>query len=235
MILDHATALERDAIAVRERQQLGHQRAAWQTHTDRFTGIRERLASAAQFLDWLSATAGADQPTFDVPIVAAAIRSVTELHDALLAHPSSVLEGNQAPDTASQVDALVKQMEEHARTAWADHLDRDEWVPSSLWTQFEDNENLRERVRELVQQDRDRKELTKLAFPTPAQQANYEQMRNRRAELVDDLPDMSNEEIKEFLVAADGPGVPLGQYSDAVEAWLEEHGLADRYVIRTRA
>jgi hypothetical protein len=234
MILDQATALVRDATAVRERELLSRQRASWQTHTDRFAAIRERLASAAQFLAWCSAAGGADQPPRDAGDLAAAIGSVAKLHEALLADPGAVLEGNQVPDVASQVEALAKRLEEEARSTWANHLDQDEWVPASLWTPFENSSTYGASVRDAMHQDRRRKDFARLPFPTEAQQGEYEQLMQDRAALLARLPDTSDEEISAFLVAAAGPGVPLAQYSEAVAAWLVEHGLADRYVIRTR-
>jgi hypothetical protein len=233
MILDHATALARDAAAVRERNELGLQRAAWQTHAKRFSEVRERLATAVQFLGWLSKTGQAERPASDAPALAAALGSVTLLLDALRAEPASVLEGNQAPDTASQVEAVVRTIEEQARTAWSDHLAGDGWVPASLWAPFE-NSSYGAAVREAVQQDRRHRELARPAFPTPAEQVAYEQLTKDRAALVAKLPDTSDEEISAFLIAAAGSGVSLDRYTAAVAAWLAEYGLTDRYVIRTR-
>jgi hypothetical protein len=133
------------------------------------------------------------------------------------------------------VDHAIKALEGRAEAAWTAHIDHEVWIPANLWAAFQEQPNYGQHVHKALLQDQQRDRLRRLTFLDAGSQRQYEQLQVERSLLLERLPDISDQEVNAFVIAAGASGAPLSALTPTVREWLSENGLMESYLIRQRA
>ncbi len=143
-----------------------------------------------------------------------------------------VLTSNQISDALRSVDKAIDALEIRAKDSWATHLGHSGWSPANLWIAFRSHAEFAPHVNAALEQDRLYERLRGLPYPDDAAQRKYTELIEQRSQLVKRLPDISDEEVKNFVMAAGSRGATLSTLTPGVLRWLSENNLTQAYIVR---
>lgn len=235
MIIDHAIALEDAATTLREREGVARQRSAWLSHTTRFTELSDELDRVSAFLRWLGGSCGEESDGSGLDVVAAARRAMNDLADSLAGSPEAALDDNRILDATQLVASALRALEVCAESAWRAHLDHVDWIPATLWAPLQSHRDQGRYVTQALRQDAEFEALRSVRIPDADERRRFVELQAAHAEILAKLPDISNEAVKQFVVAAGAGGADLSALTPEVLQWLSENDLLNSYLVRQRS
>ena len=152
-----------------------------------------------------------------------------ELVAILTTAPQDALEGDQLVATTRVVQQALRDLDQVLSETWQAYSDQLEWIPANLWAAFQDNAEVGPLVRKAMRQDEEWDSIRRQQRLDSLAQEKFTQLRNNRQLLLSELPDVSDEEVRAFVVSAGSSGAALSALSVGVRAWLVQNDLMDAY------
>ncbi len=235
MIIDHAIVLEESTTTLRDREGVARQRSAWLSHSTRLTELCEELDRVSAFLRWLTDSCGEESDGSGLDVVGAARRAMNELVKSLTGSPEAALDDNRILDATQLVASAIRALENCAESAWLEHLDHSEWIPATLWAPLQSHRDHGRYVTQALRQDAEFEALRSVRIPDADARGRFVELQTAHAETLAKLPDISNEAVKQFVVAAGAGGADLSALTPEVLQWLSENDLLRSYLVRQRS
>jgi hypothetical protein len=235
VILQRARRIRDSAASLRERRRQDYSRQVWTTHAKALDECAVGIDRPRAFLEWLHGERR-DQVTVEGPAVATARSTVRLLLKGLERDPDRVLAGELLGDAEKHAKRAADDLEERAIDAWSAHVDRLPPPDAELYAGLRGQGALANLVEQAERQDRQYEHLRRRKYLESEElRQGFVRLLRERDETRRRLPDIHDNEVREFVTAAAVQGAPLAALTPTVLQWLESNRLTDGYVVRRRS
>jgi len=222
-----ARVLERD----RELQQAG----VWVQGEAKIRELITQFAEATAFLQWV-ASKGPDFAPAPPAGLDRAKKSTNEYLTYLSDRPDPDKAHQQISNLSKLLEVVIKSQRDAARLSWESYTASIKWENVDIYAAFKNDDTHGGSFLDLVNSTRDYHLLRSEEFLKQEQQRlEFDGLLQTHDRLIQSLPPMPDEEVRNFLVAAaSSAGAPLGNLTENVLSWLKDHRLTAKYSARRR-
>jgi len=234
MITSQTKRIDELSQDIKTRKREEGQRLSWNSSRRDVNKMLEEITVLMIHEDWL---AGMDPTYIKTPIggVNVAVGAIKKLLEVVESEEARNV-NEQLVKVEQRVGATLQSQKESASKGWKKLKDDVAWGNSHIYAAFKGHETHGLHFDELLKAERIfRQQLEPQPYLSQKEdQELFENVLNKRNQLLKKLPKMDNLEVEEFLKNAANDGAKLGSLTDNVKDWLRNNKLGAKYVIKQR-